>query len=136
MSEPRTVVEDLYEAYFAGNVEGMLSTMSNEVEVRFLGRGLFRGIDEARIFLAANTAKLVDLDFRIRGFVVDGQFVAVIWDETAMTVYGDHYQNHGVDVFRVERDKISVLHENNDVLVHRAAFGGGSHTQDSAQFAP
>lgn len=121
--DTRAVVEDLYEAYFAGSPEGMLATMSDQVEVRFLGRGVFRGIDASRRFLTTNTAKLIDLDFQIRRFIVDGEFAAAVWDESATTIHGDPYQNHGVDVFRVEGGEITVLHENNDVLVHRAAFG-------------
>ncbi|MDH3259351.1 MAG: nuclear transport factor 2 family protein [Acidimicrobiia bacterium] len=120
----RMVVEDLYKAYFAGDPEGMLATMSDEVEVRFLGRGAFRGIDASRQFLTSNTANLIDLDFRIRRFIVDGEFAAAVWDESATTIHGDPYQNQGVDVFRVEGGEITVLHENNNVLVHRDAFGG------------
>ena len=55
--------------------------------------------------------------------IVDGQYAAAIWDESATTIHGDPYENHGVDVFRVEAGEITVLHENNDVLVHRRAFG-------------
>jgi ketosteroid isomerase-like protein len=121
----RAVVEDLYQAYFAGNPEGMLATMSDEVEVRFLGRGVFRGIDPSRRFLTANTAKLINLDFRIRRLIIDGEYAAAVWEESATTIHGDPYENHGVDVFRVEDGEITILHENNDVLVHRAAFGPG-----------
>jgi ketosteroid isomerase-like protein len=42
--ETHRVVDDLYEAYFAGDHEGMLATMSDDVEVRFLGRGTHLGI--------------------------------------------------------------------------------------------
>jgi ketosteroid isomerase-like protein len=119
----RSTVEKLYEAYFAGDVEGMLAEMSDSVVVRFLGRGTFDGIAESRAFLTGNTAKLVDLDFRIRRLIVDGEYAAAIWDESAETIHGDPYENHGVDVFRVEDGRITVLHENNDVLVHRRAFG-------------
>jgi ketosteroid isomerase-like protein len=66
---------------------------------------------------------LTDLDFRIRRTVVDGQWAAAVWEETAVTIHGDRYENHGVDVFRVVDGRITVLHENNDVAVHRAAFG-------------
>ena len=121
----RATVEKLYAAYFNGDVEGMLATMSDEVTVRFLGRGTFQGIDESRAFLSGNTAKLIDLDFRIRRLIVDGQWAAAVWDESARTVHGDPYENHGVDVFRVEAGEITVLHENNDVIVHRRAFGAG-----------
>ena len=34
----------------------------------------------------------------------------------------EDYENHGVDVFRVENGDITVVHENNDVVTHRAAF--------------
>jgi ketosteroid isomerase-like protein len=66
---------------------------------------------------------LRELDFRIRTKVVDGEWAAAVWDETAVTIHGDPYENHGVDVFRVQHGKITVLHENNDVMIHRAAFG-------------
>ena len=117
------VVERLYEAYFIGNVEGMLAEMAPDVEVRFLGRGVYRGIAEARHFFAVNNGMLLDLEFRILRRVVDGEWAAVLWEETATTIHGDPYANHGVDVFRVERERITVLHENNDVVRHRDAFG-------------
>jgi ketosteroid isomerase-like protein len=121
--ETHRVVDDLYEAYFAGDHEGMLATMSDDVEVRFLGRGTHLGIGEARRFFSVNTGMLRELDFRIRTKVVDGEWAAAVWDETAVTIHGDPYENHGVDVFRVQHGKITVLHENNDVMIHRAAFG-------------
>jgi ketosteroid isomerase-like protein len=101
----------------------MLAIMAPDVEVRFLGRGVYNGIEEARRFFTGNTGMLLDLDFRIRRLVVDGDWVAALWHETATTIHGDPYANHGVDVFRVEGGQITVLHENNDVLLHRAAFG-------------
>ncbi len=121
--ETKRVVDDLYDAYFAGDPEGMLATMSDDVEVRFLGRGTYLGIDEARRFFSVNTGMLRELDFRIRTKVVDGEWAAAVWDETALTIHGDPYENHGVDVFCVQNGKITVLHENNDVMIHRAAFG-------------
>ncbi len=120
--ETRRVVEELYGAYFAADPEGMLAAMAGNVEVRFLGRGVFRGIEEARRFFTVNTGMLIDLDFRIRKLIVDGEFAAAIWDESATTIHGEPYENHGVDVFRVQEGRITVLHENNDVQVHRAAF--------------
>ena len=123
----RQVVDRLYEAYFAGDVDGMLAEMALDVEVRFLGRGVYRGIAEARRFFTANTGMLLDLDFRITTQVVDGEWAAVLWEETATTIHGDPYANHGVDVLRVERERITILHENNDVALHRDAFGQPLH---------
>jgi ketosteroid isomerase-like protein len=57
--------------------------------------------------------------------IVDGRFAAAVWDETATTVHGDPYENHGVDVFEVVDGQIVAVHENNDVLVHRGHFGRG-----------
>lgn len=125
MSDERTreTVDRLYEAYFAGDPHGMLATMSDDVEVRFLGRGVYRGIDEATRFLTTNSGMLQDLDFRIRELVVDGEWAAAVWDESATTIHGEPYENHGVDVFRVVDGRITLLHENNDVVVHRDHFG-------------
>jgi ketosteroid isomerase-like protein len=118
----REVVDRLYDAYFAGDPHGMLATMSKDVHMRFLGRGTFLGIEKATRFLTGNTGLLQDLDFRIRSIVVDGEWAAAVWDETATTIHGDPYENHGVDVFRVENGEVTVLHENNDITLHRAAF--------------
>lgn len=121
--ETRTVVDRLYEAYFAGDAEGMLDTMSDDVRIRFLGRVDFRGIDRARAFFHENNGMLLDLDFRIRTLVVDGPRAAAVWSETARTVHGEPYANHGVDTFEVRDGRIVELHENNDVTIHRARFG-------------
>ncbi len=78
-----------------------------------------RGIDEARAFFAFSGSQLTDLDFRVERKIYDGEWAAVIWSETARTAAGAPWENHGVDVFRVEDGEITVLHENNDCrLVH------------------
>lgn len=42
------------------------------------------------------------------------------WSETARTWDGLPWADHGVDVFRVQHDHITMLHENSDVrMVHR-----------------
>jgi ketosteroid isomerase-like protein len=116
----RHVVEALYDAFQAGNAAGMLDLMSDDVEVRFLGQVDLRGVDDAKAFFTFSADLLDDLAFRVERTIVDGQWAAVIWSETARTRSGAPWENHGVDVFRVEDGAISVLHENNDVrLVHR-----------------
>ncbi len=114
-------VDALYEAYFAGNTEGMLATMADDVSVRFLGRPPVDGIDDARSFFTSNNASLQDLDFRIHARVIDGEWAAVLWDESA-TALGRPYENQGVDVFRVVDGKVAVLRVNNDVAARRRAF--------------
>ncbi len=117
--ETRQVVDRLYEAYLAGDQAGMLALMGDDVEVRFLGQPLVKGIAEARRFFAFSGARLTDLDFRIRTKIVDGEWAAVLWDESATTADGEPWENHGVDVIRVVEGEIVVVHENNDVrLVH------------------
>ena len=116
-------LDRLYSAYFAGDTEGMLAAMSDDVSIRFLGREQVDGIDAARRFFTANNASLQDLDFRISRRIVDGEWAAVTWSETA-TALGKPYRNHGVDVFRVVDGEITVLRVNNDVVLRRAAFAG------------
>lgn len=97
--------------------------MDDSVNVRFLGMIDLDGIDAAREFFRSNTKMLVGLDFRIRKLIVDGRFAAAIWNETAITIHGEPYENHGVDVFEVLNGRIVAVHENNDVTVHRRHFG-------------
>jgi ketosteroid isomerase-like protein len=100
----------------------MVDTMSDDVWVRFLGRVDFRGKQRARQFFGQNTPLLVNLDFRIRKLMVDGEYAAALWEESAQTIYGGEYENHGVDVFHVRDDEITMVHENNDIRIHRRHF--------------
>jgi ketosteroid isomerase-like protein len=118
--ETRAVVNRLYEAFLAGDAEGMLALMDDDVEVRFLGQGMFRGVDEARRFMAFAGGLLKDVDFRIKKKLIDGDVGCALWEETATTAEGHPWENHGVDVIRVRDGRIASLHENNDVtLVYR-----------------
>jgi ketosteroid isomerase-like protein len=118
--ETRRVVEALYGAYHAGDAGGMLALMADDVEVRFLGQGTFRGIAAVRGFMNFAATLLRDLDFRIQKIVFDGEVACAIWEETATTAAGELWENHGVDVIRVRDGRIASIHENNDVtLVHR-----------------
>jgi ketosteroid isomerase-like protein len=113
--DTRRVVDALYEAFLAGDGEGMLAQMDDAVEVRFLAQGTFHGLLAVRGFMQFAAGLLHDLDFRIRRKIVDGEAAAVIWDESATTAAGKSWDNHGVDVIRVRGGKIVSLHENNDV---------------------
>jgi ketosteroid isomerase-like protein len=119
----RAVVERMYAAYLEGDSDEMVNTMHDDVWVRFLGRADFRGRDEARVFFGDNTPKLVDLQFDIRKLIIDGRYAAAVWEETAVTIRGQQYRNHGVDVFEVAGDQITFVHENNDIRIHRDHFG-------------
>jgi len=117
--QTRRTVDELYDAYLGGDLEGMLATFSEAVAFRFLGQVDSRGINEARRFFTHSASLLTDLDFRIHRKVIDGRHAAVIWSETARTAEGASWENHGVDVLEVQDGKIVSLHENNDVrLVH------------------
>lgn len=115
----RSVVETFYRAFLAGDVATMLSLMSDEVEIRFLGQARLRGVEAARAFFAFSADLLEDLSFTIHRTIVDGGWAAVTWSETARTPSGTPWENHGVDVVRVEASMITVLHENNDVRLIR-----------------
>jgi ketosteroid isomerase-like protein len=114
-SATRAVVDALYEAYDRGDAEGMLALLADNVSVRFLGQADLSGIEEAARFFAFASELLKDLDFRIERKIIDGEWAAVIWNESATTASGEPWENHGVDVIRVTAGRISVLHENNDV---------------------
>lgn len=114
-SETHRVVEALYAAYLAGDPEGMLAQMDDNVEVRFLAQGTFRGRSAVRRFMHHSAGLLQELDFRIDHKIFDRDTACVIWSETAVTGAGKPWENHGVDVIRVRNGKVVALHENNDV---------------------
>ena len=113
--QTREVVEALYEAFLRGNAEGMLALFADDVSVRFLGQADLTGLDEARRFFAFAGGLLQDVHFQIQRTIVDGEWAAVVWSESATTKSGDPWDNHGVDVIHVVNGRISALHENNDV---------------------
>jgi ketosteroid isomerase-like protein len=118
----REVVEKLYEAYLAGDSEGMIALMADDVEVTFLGQGTFHGIPAVREFMAFSAGLLTDMEFLIGPLIIDGDVGAAVWRETARTRDGKPWVNHGVDVVRVRDGKIVALHENNDVRLVREHF--------------
>ncbi len=130
--ETRRAVDALYAAYLAGDSEGMLAQMADDVEVRFLAQGTFHGLPAVRRFMQFSAGLLRDLDFRIRRTIVDGETAAVIWDESAITADGEPWENHGVDVIRVRGGRIVSLHENNDVTMVYRHFPRYVHPGDEA----
>jgi ketosteroid isomerase-like protein len=114
-SETHRLVDALYAAYLAGDPDGMLAQMDDDVDVRFLAQGTFHGRPAVRRFMHFSAGLLSDLDFRIDHRIFDGDTACVIWSETATTAAGKLWENHGVDVIRVCNGKVVVLHENNDV---------------------
>lgn len=121
--DTKATVEALYQAYFDKNPDGMVDLMSDDVWICFLGRVDFHGKQRARLFFNQNGPLLEDLRFRIKKLIFDGPYAAAIWSETARTFHGDAYANHGVDVFEVRDREIVMVHENNDINVHRSHFG-------------
>jgi ketosteroid isomerase-like protein len=123
MSEDtRRVVEALYEAYLAGDGEGMIALMADDVEVTFLGQGTFHGIPAVRRFMGFSAGLLSDIEFIIGPLIIDGDVGCAVWNETATTRDGKPWSNHGVDVVRVRHGRIVALHENNDVRLVREHF--------------
>jgi len=121
--ETKTVVDELYAAFLRGDPEGMLATFADDVQFRFLGQVEATGIDAARRFFTQAAGKLTDLDFVIEHIVIDGDRAAVTWRETARTVEGEDWTNHGVDVIEVSDGRVVSLHENNDVRLVYKHFG-------------
>jgi ketosteroid isomerase-like protein len=121
-ADTRRVVEALYEAYLAGDGEGMIALMADDVEVTFLGQGTFQGIPAVRRFMAFSAGLLRDMDFRIGEVIIDGDVGCAVWHETATTRDGKPWETHGVDVVRVRDGRIVSLHENNDVRRVREHF--------------
>lgn len=115
MSDTRALVEALYRAFLAGDKDGMLAVMSDDVEVRFLGQAQVRGKEEASRFFDFAGGLLRDVDFSLEQILVDGDLAAGIWRETATTSSGEPWVNHGVDVIHVRGGRVVALHENNDV---------------------
>ena len=114
-AQTEAIVTALYDAFLRGDAAGMLRLFSEDISLRFLGQVDARGITEARRFFDFAAGLLADVDFRIKRTIIDGEWAAVIWNETARTTSGEPWVNHGVDVIHVENGHITALHENNDV---------------------
>lgn len=122
MTTTRQVVEELYRAFLAGDKDGMLAVMHPDVEVSFLGQVHLRGKEEASRFFDFAGGLLSDVDFTLEDILVDGDVAAGVWHETATTLSGEPWENHGVDVVHVRDGRVVALHENNDVRKVYAHF--------------
>ena len=114
MRTTREVIETMYAAFLAGDKEGMLAVMHEDVEVRFLGQAQVTGKAEADQFFDFAGGLLRDVSFSLHHVLVDGELAAGLWEETAVTTDGHPWSNHGVDVVRVRDGQVVSLHENND----------------------
>src|SRR5262245_56913465 len=110
----REVAEALYRAFLAGDRDGMLVLLHDDVEVRFLGQAELRGKAAAARFFEFSSGLLDDVRFSLLHLIVDGSVAAGLWEETARTASGEPWRNHGVDVIHVHDGLITALHENND----------------------
>ncbi len=110
----RDLIERFYVSYLAGDREGMLALLADDAVVTFIGHGTFRGTDEIRAYMTWAATQLRDLDFRIRSKIVDGDWAAVAWDETATTRAGEPWESLGVDVYRVVGEGIAELTVHSD----------------------
>lgn len=115
MRSTEETVRALYAAFIAGDKDGMLAEMADDVELRFLGARVLHGRQEASDFIDTQAGSLTDVDFQLTELVVDGDHAAGVWRETATRADGTPWRNHGVDVFRVQAGRVVSLHENNDV---------------------
>ena len=68
----REVVEALYAAFLAGDGEGMIALMADDVEVTFLGQGTFHGIPAVRRFMAFSAACCTTSTSASRRVIIDG----------------------------------------------------------------
>lgn len=116
------MAEELYRAFLAGDKHGMLAVMDDDVEISFLGQVQLRGKAEASRFFDFAGTLLRDVDFTLEQIVVDGDVAAGIWRETATTMAGEPWTNHGVDVIHVREGRVVALHENSDVRMVRQHF--------------
>jgi ketosteroid isomerase-like protein len=114
MRTTRETIDALYAAFLAGDKEGMLAVMHDDVEVRFLGQAELHGKTAANAFFDFAGGLLTDVKFILREVLVDGEWAAGLWEETAVTSDGHPWANHGVDVVRVRDGLVVALHENND----------------------
>ncbi|GAB3878958.1 nuclear transport factor 2 family protein [Terrabacter terrigena] len=114
MRTTQEVIEAMYAAFLAGDKDGMLAVMHDDVEVRFLGQAEVRGKVAANAFFEFAGGLLTDVRFTLGEVLVDGEWGAGIWEETAVTADGHPWSNHGVDVVRVRDGLVVALHENND----------------------
>lgn len=105
----RAVIDRLYDAYRAGDLEGMLALMADDVVVTFTGHGTFHGKSEARPYMEWAGAQLPELTFNVRRIIVDGEYAAVTWDEVGRTKRGEAWSAIGVDVHRVVDGRIVEL---------------------------
>lgn len=117
MSTPLDVVKDVYDRFAAGDIEGFLGLCADDIEWVVNGPAslekcqAFRGRDGVQRFLDLLSAWEFS-SFEPREFIVGGQTVVVLGDETGTDKpSGTTFQNRWAHVFDVEGGRISRFRE-------------------------
>jgi ketosteroid isomerase-like protein len=127
--QTRRVVEAVYAAHRAHDVEALIALLAADVEVTFLGRGRFGSAKDFREYLMRGPAVLRNVQLDVKELIIDGASAAGLWEETAETASGGSYQNHGVDVFVVRDGAVCDLVVCDDVVRYREAVSAEGATK-------
>lgn len=116
-SNPRQVVDEMFKAFGAGDVDGILRTVSEDSEWIYHGthvipRSRFRGPEEVRTFFTQILERTEILAFERRQYVEQGDTVVVLGSEHQRTKRsGRELKQEWVQVYTVENGLIVGMEE-------------------------
>ncbi len=128
-SNPRKVVDEMFEAFGAGDVDGILRTVSEDSEWIYHGthvipRSGFRGREEVRAFFSNILERTEILAFEHRQYVVQGDTVVVLGSEHQRTNRsGRELKQEWVQVYTVDKGLIVRMEEFAATVYDSAAVG-------------
>ena len=144
--DSRTVVENWYAALAAGDMEGVIGALHEDVVVNVLGCTPVSGRHVGRDAFVANAvgpifAKLDPETVRFaktfRIFAADGGHVAALMEGGGATHNGKRYDNTYCHLFAIEDGQITEMYEFLDtVLVEHAIFDNELATPQPALASP
>jgi ketosteroid isomerase-like protein len=113
----RTVVDKMFSAFAAGNVDNILDTVSDDTVWIYHGtqvipKGEYKGRDGARKFFTGILNGTEIIEFRPEQFIVDGNMVVVLGNEhQKVKRSGKELKQKWVQIYTVENDLISRMEE-------------------------
>jgi ketosteroid isomerase-like protein len=118
MSNPKEVVQAMYEAYGLGNMEALRNTLSADIQWIYHGTdeiehsGVYKGKKGVTEFFGNVNAHIDYLDFQPNQFIAEGKKVVVLGNEKQkIKNNGEILEQEWVQVYTVENELITRMEE-------------------------
>ncbi len=109
-SDIETTIFTQYEKLNRGDLDGFLELWDQDAVFTFPGTnilgGVYRGKAEIQRFFWLLRQVIVGLRFDINQVLVNGEYIAMEWEDSGRTIQGEPFNNQGVTIMRLRDGRL------------------------------